>query len=63
MRELAQAQTTSSNVLSELGRRLSTGAGTTWASQAGAGNATPGTVPHIALRFHTWYGHELHCLG
>lgn len=44
MRELAHAQATSSSVLSELGGRLSTGPGSTWASQAGVGSASPGRL-------------------
>lgn len=44
MRELAQAQATSSNVLSELGGRLSSTAGPSWPSQLGARNTSQGAL-------------------
>lgn len=44
MRELAHAQATSSSVLSELGGRLSTGAGTNWPSQAGGSHGEEGLL-------------------
>jgi hypothetical protein len=44
MRGLAHAQATSSNVLSELGGRMSTGPGSNWPSQAGVGSASPGRL-------------------
>lgn len=44
MRELAQAQATTGNVLSELGGRLSSTAGPNWPSQTSAGSTSPGEL-------------------
>lgn len=48
MRELAHAQATSSSVLSELGGRLSTGAGTNWSSQPGGSHGEEGLLHYMA---------------